>query len=114
MFKSKIYLICIISQLIFSCVNNNKLIKTKDIEKVLIIEFSTKKVQYEFNNETKIANFITEINTANREIIKFYPHNIIEVYYKNGSKNIILSNSNNLKMEGLTYSMKKNLTDIIN
>lgn len=103
-------ILVIICLCFFGC--TQKLIDNNNtITKIVIIENSTNKILKTETDLSEIKKIIEQINLAEKNPVKFYPMHRVEIYKDNSDKQEILVNGFNIKIEGVTYSLKKDVID---
>lgn len=89
--------------------SSSELINSSNVKNISISKNSNKTIVYNLSDKAKINSFIKKINSAKREIRKFYAEYTVEIVYENGSKDLILVKSKYIKLNGLTYCLSEDL-----
>ncbi|MCD2425100.1 hypothetical protein LQ567_20105 [Niabella pedocola] len=104
----------VLSFAILSCSGRSEVINTNDAESITVSsnnEFDSS-AKY-ITTKDSIKSILNQLNKAYPTPIKFYATHRLEVLYRNGLRVLVLCNAKSMKVEGRTYRMSRDISDIL-
>lgn len=107
----KILIFTLFSCILFGC--TAKIIRDKNINRIVLMDNQSESVLKEINRASEINSIVETLNSAEKHLIKFRATHKIEIYRGNSDKSTVLINGDNMKVDGVTYTLGINILNIL-
>ncbi|WP_448698202.1 hypothetical protein ACFGVR_15390 [Mucilaginibacter sp. AW1-3] len=110
--KHTIIVICILIGSILGC-QNSFIIDNNNIRAIKFYLSKDNHVPSEITDKNNIQRIVAELNRAKRELAVFKAICTLKIVYADGKEQLVLCNNNRIKVNGLTYTLNKSITEIM-